>query len=848
MSQYRKQLEEFIAASPQLITQLSEFEFGDTIGKGGFGEVKRAVEKKTGRECAVKTIFTERLEGNKLRRYLGEVKTMSQCHNMFLVPFVGFTAEPPYAIITEYMSNGSLDRFVRNRSGMSLSGTQLTAIAIGIANGMIHLHKIGIIHRDLKAANIMLDSRLFPRIGDFGIARFGETDGGMTAKIGTPNYMAPELITSHDYNEKVDVYSYGMILYEMTQNVRPFKNMKMEEIFDLVLKKDRRPTFYLDLPDSLKALIEACWATNPNDRPSFEEIYNAFVRGEVAFEHTRRNDIEKFIQTISIEQNQTDSKSSEKSKKSSSTKTNQNPVQGDSFQNFEAETDWHPGDGNNNDEEEEYYYYEEEEEDEYSSEENVPDNSSPAQILLDPKHPMFVKTVESEASQTNSTNFFKFYRPTSQYLKRKVPPASLKAVIRAYLSLMKRDKTLIPLFNQAQFFVVVPTNNPDIMQDIVDCFQCLFLDYPRFIGQAHLASITELLIKNPDKMLILHSYYVKNLLSLPNPWPLLDNLLTVQKIMLNKPCGYLYLALFSYLITTYELYAKERAVHVRIIFLSFINSKVVENVKAAYDGMSKLYTDYAGIDFTKLNQHLNNEKIWKSALSLLLRIENVPATKEMITSLINLTDKSPKSWIVILNIASTPPGEEILVSDTIWMEKASKHPLDVMRLFLILFKNKNNRQNLASSPRFASMMKNLITKKDKSAHTAIATVIRRLQTSQEFIDELEKSGFLKSYIESAEKSKNHKLIRNVLNMFDYLARSGYSEDYLLLILMLIQQLQQKENVTAALTVIVTLSFHKQCAQKFAEQDLKQYFQELSNFEEYRSLANSFLANINKIDS
>ena len=160
MSQYRKQLEEFIAASPQLITQLSEFEFGDTIGKGGFGEVKRAVEKKTGRECAVKTIFTERLEGNKLRRYLGEVKTMSQCHNMFLVPFVGFTAEPPYAIITENMSNVSLDRFVRNRSGMSLSGTQLTAIAIGIANGMIHLHKIGIIHRDLKAANIMLDSRL----------------------------------------------------------------------------------------------------------------------------------------------------------------------------------------------------------------------------------------------------------------------------------------------------------------------------------------------------------------------------------------------------------------------------------------------------------------------------------------------------------------------------------------------------------------------------------------------------------------------------------------------------------------------------------------------------------------
>lgn len=842
MSNYKKQLEDFIAASPELIVQLSDFEFGDTIGKGGFGEVKRAIQKSTGLECAIKTIFNERLEGNKLRRYLGEVKTMSNCNNMFLVPFVGFTAEPPYAIITEYMSNGSLDRFVRNKNGMSLSGTQLTAIAMGIAHGMIHLHKIGIIHRDLKAANIMLDSRLFPRIGDFGIARFGETEGGMTAKIGTPNYMAPELIVSHDYNEKVDVYSYAMILYEMTQNTRPFKTLKMDQIFDTVLKQDKRPPFYIDLPDPLKNLIEACWATNPNERPTFEEIFNAFASGEVAFERTRRADIEKFLQTIKADEGAR-KKSSSSSKSKSKQKTSMPKAPPIDFQNYGADTDWSPNENRISvEEEEEYYYYEEEDDDEEYYYES-PEKSTPASILTDPKNPQFVKTVETEAAQTNSSNFFKFYRPLSSHLNRKIPPASLKAILTAFYSIMKRDKTTVPLFNQAQFFVNVPTNNMDVINLVVDCFQHLFLDYPRLIGQPHLASITELLTRAPDKMLVLHSYYVKSLLSLPNPWPLLDNLLTVQKIMLNKPCGYLYLALFSYLITTYDLYAKERAVHIRTIFLSYVNSKVTENVKAAYDGMSKLYKDYTGIDFTRLTQHLKDDKIWKSALSLLIRIEKIPVTKEMIDTLISLVDKSPKAWIALLHIASSKEGEELLVANTTWMDKSAKHPMDVIRLFLVLFKNKSNKKVLSSDSRFVMMMKNAISKRDKSTHTAAATIIRRLQITQDMISEFENSGFLKSFIECAEKSKNPKLMRNVLNLFDFLARAGYSQDYLLLVPILIQQLQQKDNVTAALTVIVTLSFHKPCAQKFAEQDLIQYFQGLSNFEEYRPLANSFLANV-----
>ena len=844
MSQYKKQLDEFIAASPDLIVRLSDFEFGDTIGKGGFGEVRRATQISTGRDCAIKTIFNERLQGNKLRRYLGEVATMSQCDNMFLVPFVGFTAEPPYAIVTEFMSNGSLDRFVRNRTGYSLSGTQLTAIAIGIAQGMIHLHKIGIIHRDLKAANIMLDSRLFPRIGDFGIARFGEQEGGMTAKIGTPNYMAPELITSHDYDEKVDVYSYAMILYEMTQSIRPFKSMKMNEIFDMVLKDDKRPPFYRPLPPPLQRLIEKCWATDPDERPSFEEISQAFMSGEVSFEGTRRNDIEKFIQTIKHDEirRRILRERKEGKRNISSEEYTYYTSEDDDFQNFGAANDWHPKVQKKREEEEEYDEYEEE----YYEEDEDQSPKTPMQILNDPKNPQFVSIVQQEANSTTQSTFFSFYKPLSGHLLRKIPPPSMKAIIQAFLSIMKRDRNFIPLFNQAQFFVKVPTNNPDIMNEVVACFTCLFLEFPKLIGQAHLPSITELLTYSPFKMLVLHSYYVKNLLTYNNPWPLLDNLLTVQKVMINKDCGYMYLALFSYLITKYDVYAKERAVHIRTIFLNFINSKVKENVKAAYDGLSNLYTDYANIDFTKINFHLKDPNIWRSALSLLIRIEDISPSPELIQTLLSLVDKSPKAWIPLLAIAETKKGQNILLNNFSWMEQYQKHAPETLRILLVLFKNKDNRSALANSPYFIDLLKSVINKKDKKSHTAAATVLRRIPMTQRLITDLEKKGFFKVYFESAIKSKKNKMLRNVLNLVDSIARVGYTQDYLIIVPTLISQLQDTENATAALTVIVTLSFHKQCAEKFQNPDLVSYFQNLLKFDEYRTMATTFSANLAKV--
>ena len=409
MNSYKKFLEEFSLEESHLVINLNDFEYGEIIGKGGFGEVKKAIFKKNKKICAIKEIYNERLEGNRFRRYLGEIETLAQCDNMFLVPFIGFTINPPYAIVTEYMSNGSLDKFIRGKSNENtLTGTQLTQIAIGISFGMLHLHENGIIHRDLKAANILLDSNLFPRICDFGIARFEENgDIGMTAKIGTPNYMAPELITSTEYDRKVDVYAFAMILYEMSEHIRPFKGMKIADIFKSVIEFDERPHLTNKTPQSLQKLIKICWDKDPNIRPTFLEIFEAFSNGKVSFPNTKKNEILNFLQIIDKDETEREENAKKKIK--------------ENIQKIE--------------------------DDEIIENENSDDNDA-NQILLDSKSKEFKRYVEYYSKSIELTQFLPFYNPLSKHLILNISLEIYEFLLNNFNFLIKIKKKFIKLFNK----------------------------------------------------------------------------------------------------------------------------------------------------------------------------------------------------------------------------------------------------------------------------------------------------------------------------------------------------------------------------------------------------------------
>ena len=269
---------------------LSDYISKGELGQGGSGRVWKGQSKLTGWMVAIKELLPEKLTEKEMEIYKREIRIMAQCNDQFLLDFIGFTATPPYSIVMPYMPSGSLWDYLHNNKGNGLNATQKTNIAMGIAHGMKYLHAHRIIHRDLKSPNILLDERLLPKVADFGLGRFVtdcEAVQKMTQNMGTPIWMAPELIENGPYNAAVDVYAYGMILYEMLTEKVPWEGQNQMQIFAAISTKDKRPEIPPELDgNSMSNLIRQCWDRDPQRRPTFEEIYTKFANSSVMFPQT----------------------------------------------------------------------------------------------------------------------------------------------------------------------------------------------------------------------------------------------------------------------------------------------------------------------------------------------------------------------------------------------------------------------------------------------------------------------------------------------------------------------------------------------------------------------------------
>ncbi|KAL3511315.1 hypothetical protein ACH5RR_030716 [Cinchona calisaya] len=231
------------------------FDEANKLGQGGFGTVYKGVLP-DGREIAVKRLFFN----NKHRAadFYNEVNMISCVEHKNLVRLLGCSCSGPESLLVyEFLPNKSLDRFIFDTNkGKALNWEKRFEIIIGTAEGLVYLHenmKCRIIHRDIKASNILLDSRLRAKIADFGLARSFQGDKShiSTAIAGTLGYMAPEYLAHGQLTEKADVYSFGVLLLEIVsarQNNRSknteysdslvtitwryFLQRKVEELFD----------------------------------------------------------------------------------------------------------------------------------------------------------------------------------------------------------------------------------------------------------------------------------------------------------------------------------------------------------------------------------------------------------------------------------------------------------------------------------------------------------------------------------------------------------------------------------------------------------------------------------------
>jgi len=253
------------------------------IGEGGFGEVYRA--KWRGTTVAVKTLKhkgpSSHFSPEEAERYKREVSILRALNHPNLVLFLGACLEPKLCMVSEFMFGGSLfDLLYKKKKIPDHSKRCVLALDIAKAMAFLHNHNPPIVHRDLKSLNILLDEKgEHAKVGDVGLA-VGIGKGELKGAVGTYSWMPPEMMKGQPYNEKADVYSYGLVLYEMVTGKLPFSGMPPQQISLRVAVYNERPPLPSSVNSKWKDLITACWGAEDTKRPSFIAIIDILTAME----------------------------------------------------------------------------------------------------------------------------------------------------------------------------------------------------------------------------------------------------------------------------------------------------------------------------------------------------------------------------------------------------------------------------------------------------------------------------------------------------------------------------------------------------------------------------------------
>jgi serine/threonine protein kinase len=251
--------------------QAGNYKFTELLGEGGMGTVYKAVDTRTGESVAIKALKNAvvKRSPDALDRFIREGETLRQLNHPNIIHlYDAFEHDGMHCIVMEYIEGGDL-RGLLDQEGR-LPTKRALLIALDLADALTRTHRLDIIHRDIKPENILLAGDGIPRLTDFGIANVrGDTQlTGEKSLIGTVPYLSPEAFSGKILDERSDIWSFGVLLFEMLAGELPFPGQNIRELITAIMQEAPQDIQALnhDLPNQLVDLIYRMLIKNPTER------------------------------------------------------------------------------------------------------------------------------------------------------------------------------------------------------------------------------------------------------------------------------------------------------------------------------------------------------------------------------------------------------------------------------------------------------------------------------------------------------------------------------------------------------------------------------------------------------
>ena len=727
-------IEELAAALSPYVVSKHDFIVGKNIGSGGFSQVYVGLRKSTRQICAIKVLNYRNLKKDRFLLYKREIEVLAKCQNPFIMGFVGFTVDRPYAICTEFLRNGSLYHALRKKS---LSGTQKTLIALGIAHGMQRLHELKIIHRDLKSLNILLDKHMVPKIADFGLSRFSDGEETyMTSKVGTYQWMAPELFEAGQYDEKVDVYSYAVILWELLTGRQPFRGKNVVEIATLVLHQAKRPEIPAKTPSKLAELISLCWSADPKNRPSFAMIVKHFASHKVRFPGADLKDVDKMMKKV---------------------------MSGSTKETIGVE--------------EELVLPEDLRADIPNDIFGLHKTEKPkGQVKLPtPGTPNFRGEFEAGAAHVNMENAGRFFTAVRHYFQANISSEELSVVLNGVLALFGKDLQYLMIFVEKGVHEDIPLTGVSV-NEVANVLLYLFTYHSGILSKEMLAKVLSLIPSIPVQILRFINIYAQTR-------PVLPHLNIVEKSMLDNAqffveagFGASMAQLLYTICLTDKTFRKQHSERISAIFeqcllagnhecTTYVLKVVAEpkwEIKSLGGALAKL---------------LMQVDTYKLAISVCAKRSNsLPCDTELIKALLSNGQKSKTATYVLMDTCSNDEFAIELAKITgLWLHVNLPSTKMTAKLLMRVLGCVKARPIIAQSPNLFTLLRSMLS--DEKGYTAVATIIMRLPVGTEFVTLCSQTGFLKSYYRCIFTRQESKGISECLKVTNVLAKISFITEY-----------------------------------------------------------------------